>query len=131
MATKYQRHQTFGREAAHTAMCMFEAWLDFSDAGRQQWYPNMCRFREENGIAALRLFLMDLAAALEEHAGRKIAEVDGSCWDWDVIPLFLKFIDETYRGDAPASEWSVAENDIAAALRRTVEHLQESPILPR
>lgn len=123
MATDTERLAMLDREAAHTAMCMFEAWLDFDEAGRAAWYPNLCRFREQCGIGELRLFIVDLAVALEEHARGRIEVLEEFCWDWDVVPLFLKFFDETHRGDAFAGAWEFAEGDVTAAFRRTVEHL--------
>lgn len=87
--------------------------------------------RDERGIAALRLFLLDLATVLEQHAESRLDEVDSSCWDWDVIPLFLKFVDEIYQDLSPAGAWGIAETDVAAAFGKTVVWLQTSPVLPR
>lgn len=123
MATDTERLAMLDRETAHTAMCMFEAWLDFDEAGRAAWCPNLCRFREQHGIGELRLLLIDIAAALEEHACGKIEVIEEYCWDWDVVPLFLRFFDEGQRGGALAGRWDFAEHDVAAAFGRTVERL--------
>lgn len=123
MVANSERPRVLYRETAHTGMCMFEAWLAFDDAHREQWYPNLCRFREQHGMGELRLFIVDLAVALEEHARGRIEVLEDFCWDWDVVPLFLKFFDETHRGDAFAGAWEFAEGDVTAAFRRTVEHL--------
>lgn len=114
------------REAAHTAICMAEAWLAPDYTSRIQRYPNLCHVLRQHGMVELRFFLVDLAAALEEHAEGRIEALQELSWDFDVIPVFLEFFDGLHGSSAFAGTCDLAADDVAEAFRRTVEHLSST-----